>query len=403
MGGHRALVVSIAAHGAFLAAVTSWFDHREVGVPARPADETPIAIEVVPPPPEPPLQVALLDDDGPTAVAPASSPLAVAAVRGGSRGREVTSSAGAGAATEPATTDTAKPGRANPLAMRGLRHDLTPSEEALQGALEDRPIPDAVKPTGQIAPNGREGRVDDKVATFVVHGDGTVTIKDKQDIDLHWKIHLPTPSRIRRVVREGGEDLAEWYKNPYRDREVGTTQDLPRHLQATPDACQTFDDPMCDATPTKQVKRSLSGDGEVIPVFGGGFDVTSYLHRKYVGDPYAARKLKILDSTRDERAERGARFRATQLEHSAELMSRNLETLWRTTTDPAARREALFQLWDESVEGEDSAGAAGARARAMVIGWINARLPAGQPEAFSAEDIARLDARRSSKQHFAPY
>jgi hypothetical protein len=122
-----------------------------------------------------------------------------------------------------------------------------------------------------------------------------------------------------------------------------------------------------------------------------------------VGDPYASRKLKLLDDTRAERVESGGAYRAAQLERSAQLMARNLEALWRATADPAARREVLFELWDECAEGEGPAGAAGARARAMVIGWIGTHLPKGQPGAFSDEDIARLDARRSSKQHFAPY
>jgi hypothetical protein len=39
----------------------------------------------------------------------------------------------------------------------------------------------------------------------------------------------------------------------------------------------------------------------------------------------------------------------------------------------------------------------------MVIGWIRAHLPAGEPGAFSADDIAALDAHRASRQHFAPY
>jgi hypothetical protein len=406
VAGHRALIVSVLAHGALLVAVTRWFDggHGDDRA-ARGRDAEPIAIEILPPPPAPPMEVALLDGDARSAPEPAMT--AVAVSRGGGRGRAIGAAAapevGTGTGTVPGPTGIEPPGRANPLAMRGLRHDLTPSDEVLDRALQDRPLPEAVKPTGLIEPKGREGRITDKVATFVVHGDGTVSIKNKKDIDLHWMIHLPTPSRILGVVREEGEDLAAWAADPYRDREVGTTQDLPRHLQATSDACQSYADPMCDATPPKKITRSLSGDGAIIPVFGGGFDVTSYLHRKYVGDPYAARKLKILDSTRDERAARGAEFRAAQLGQSAELMSKNLDALWRTTTDPAARREALFQLWDECVEGEGPAGVAGARARAMVVGWIGTHLPRDQPGAFSTDDIARFDAKRSSAQHFAPY
>jgi hypothetical protein len=122
-----------------------------------------------------------------------------------------------------------------------------------------------------------------------------------------------------------------------------------------------------------------------------------------VGDPYQARKRALLDSTRAERAERGGAFRAEQLAKSAEIMRGNLEQLWRATSDPAARREALFQLWDECVEGDGAQGEAGTRARAQVIGWIRARLPAGGPGAFTTAEIVALDARRASTQHFCPY
>jgi hypothetical protein len=287
--------------------------------------------------------------------------------------------------------------------MRGLRHDLSISDDVLSRILKDRPLPEPVTPSGHIQPNGRESRIVDPVASYVVHGDGTVAIHDKKDIDLRWKVPLPTPGRILRGARNFGKDLTAWKEDPYRDTRVGTFQDLPRHLQAVPGSCSRVDDSMCDARPPKSVSKNMSGDGTVIPVLGGLFDITSYLHRKFVGDPYSSRKLKMLDVTRAERVESGAAYRAAQLGQSAELMARNLEALWRTTADPAARRAALFELWDECAEGEGPAGAAGERARAMVIGWIGSHLPRGQPGAFSADEIARLDARRASKQHFVPY
>jgi len=85
------------------------------------------------------------------------------------------------------------------------------------------------------------------------------------------------------------------------------------------------------------------------------------------------------------------------------MMRHNLERLWASTRDPAARRRALFELWDECGEGSGPLGEAGDRARGQVIGWIAAHLPSGSADAFTAEEIASLDARRSSKQHFAPY
>jgi hypothetical protein len=216
-------------------------------------------------------------------------------------------------------------------------------------------------------------------------------------------VPLPTPSQILRAARSYGRDLAAWREDPLRDTRVGPYQDLPRHLQATPDSCQDLGDRMCDANPRRGVSKSQSGDGTVVALFGGRLDVTSWLHRKFVGDPYTSRKLKVLDATRAERVALGAAHRAAQLERSAELMASRLEALWRATSDPALRREALFELWDECDEGEGAQGAAGARARAMVIGWIGAQLPAGGPGAYAADELARLNARRSSTRPFAPY
>jgi len=299
-----------------------------------------------------------------------------------------------------------EPGRTSPLAMRGRRHDLSLSNDTMATIAKDRPVPAPATPTGRIKPHGRESWIDDAAASFTVHGDGTVSIVDKKDIDIHWKVPIPTPGWILSAVHDLGNDLAAWKEDPYRDTRAGRWQDLPRHLQATSGSCQLVDDPMCTANDTAskpKLTRSLSGNGFIVPVLGGQSDFSSFLHRKLVGDPFASRKLKLLDATRAERVERGAAHRTEQLDRSAELMAHNLEALWRATDDPVARREALFALWDECSEGDGPAGAAGQRARAMVIGWIGAHLPNGSDGAFSADDIVRLDAQRSSNQHFSPY
>jgi hypothetical protein len=138
--------------------------------------------------------------------------------------------------------------------------------------------------------------------------------------------------------------------------------------------------------------------------FAGRMSVDDWIMRRTTGqDPYSSAKRQWLDKTRDERAAIARMHRTEDLERAPELMQQNLVAMWQRVRDPAARREALFELWDECAEGEGVAGAAGERARAMVIGWIGSHLPRGQPGAFSADEIARLDARRASKQHFAPY
>jgi len=401
--GRRALVVSILAHAVGLVAITRCDRGVHRVVPRGDEDRAAIPIEVLPlplPAPVQPMEVAMVPGEVREAAA-APTARAVASQPGSSRGAAATS-VEATSVEVPGDAGRELPGRPNPLAMRGLRHDLSLSGDVAARVLNDRPLPAPVKPSGRIRPSGADGKIDDLTASYTIHGDGTVEVHNKDDFDPQWRIHLPTLGRLRNTIHAIGDDLAAWRDDPYRDTRVGTWQDLPRHLQSTPGSCQRIDDPLCDANPQHGI--ALVDGGFILPILGGRADITGYLQRKLVGsDPYAARKMAMLDATRAERIETGAAHRAAQLGHSAESMARNLEALWRATTDPAARRQALFELWDECAEGDDPAGAAGVRARAMVIGWIGAHLPRGEPGAFSADDIAALDARRSSRQHFAPY
>jgi hypothetical protein len=66
------------------------------------------------------------------------------------------------------------------------------------------------------------------------------------------------------------------------------------------------------------------------------------------------------------------------------------------------RHEALFELWDDCAETGDSEMLYGAEhARLMVIGVIRARLRGD--DAYTPDELARLDARRTSTARFAPY
>ena len=121
-------------------------------------------------------------------------------------------------------------------------------------------------------------------------------------------------------------------------------------------------------------------------------------------DPYASRKLKLLDATRDERVQIGNRHRAQQLAMTPQIVQRNLARLWAATPDTAARKQALFELWDECVEtGDPAVVAAAAAARRLVIAFIRARLPAGSPDAFTPAELDALALARRSQAAFQPY
>ncbi len=148
-------------------------------------------------------------------------------------------------------------------------------------------------------------------------------------------------------------------------------------------------------------KRNLRA--EKIPL-KGEFDITDAMMRGKGMDPYASYKLKVLDETRDERVAIGKRYRTQQLAHSKQLVQRNLERLWASTSDIAARKRGVFELWDDCAEtGSDELVAGGTSARAHVIGFIRSKFPAGSANAFTSEELARLNRARKSKATFAPY
>jgi hypothetical protein len=255
--------------------------------------------------------------------------------------------------------------------------------------------PPAVYRSGRLesAPGGT-GVIHDPVTRVTVEADGTAHFHDAKDFDFHVRIPVPTLDGLRETGREIGNGLQAWYADPGALSRGGHATDLPEHWKAEPGQCDHWGDSMCVPEPMPPPNTIASGKA----------DLTSYLMRKlHVGDPFASRKLALLDATRPERLEQGAAFRAERLAHSAELMRRNLERLWATTADPITRRETLFALWDECAEGEGPLGEAGERARAEVIGWIGAHLPRGSPGAYSDAELAELASRRASRQQFAPY
>src|SRR5439155_16493219 len=123
--------------------------------------------------------------------------------------------------------------------------------------------------------------------TGEVNRDGTVTLHDKPSAS----IHLALPS-----AKDLGRALAGWYeaeKGTY-----GETTEMPMSKQIQLSAGTTTD-PGDEAHPEHSLKDSAKT--VIVPVLGGGIEVTDWLMRRKGIDPYASRKLKLLDATRDER------------------------------------------------------------------------------------------------------
>lgn len=134
----------------------------------------------------------------------------------------------------------------------------------------------------------------------------------------------------------------------------------------------------------------------------GRFDVTDWAMRSQGMDPYASEKLKYLDRTRDQRVAIGQEYRRAQLAQSGVSMQHNIERLWASTPDVAERKQGLFDLWDECAEsGNVELIAGGAAARTRVVQFIQVKMRGDA--AFTAADLARLNATRRSAARFAPY
>lgn len=396
-----ALSIAVGFHAALLG-VSALVDlgqrlHIEIKVP----DAAPIEVEFVAPPP--------VNAPASTAVETTMSTEGAVTHRGRAHIAASASSATTGAETASATGTTSLPGPetsgpANPyMHMRGPDLGLaSESAERIVSATQ-HDLPAETHHSGKLENvSGGEAVIHDRVTTMSVEMDGHAHFADKKDIDVKLKLPIPHID-LEGMRKDLGEMITEWYADPYAATRYGPSSELPNHLAASPGACDDWGSIWCDdpLAPGAEKRAREQGKGGGTIGAGGPADITAYLHRKYIGDPYASRKLKLLDDTRDERVERGAAFRTQQLVRSAELIDRNITRAAALTGRD--RRVALFELWDECSEGDDVEGHAGQRARAQVIGWIRAHLPKGSADAFTDDEIVELAARRTSHQPFEPY
>ncbi len=396
MKATHAIAISIAAHVAVVALALAWEPPPRELVVLLP----PVPIEIVTPtPPAERTEVTLFDYPAPEDVAPEVVAVAPPAARTPivpptTRPSETRPSApairtGATSAVEttrPGTTEplpgTSPPTRNSLLAMRGhpqpdlrLRADLHDDLDRVPRGTTPQP---EVEATGQLQPSGG-GTYHSNQGVFTVRvaRDGSVNLKDAKNL----RVSLPDPRKLPKRI---GAGVASWLE-----------QDT-----------KTPGDPEREA-----INNHRSGDrdtrpdhGGTVPIVGGGFDLSDALMRRKGQDPYASKKLKYLDSTRDERVQIGTKYKQQQLAQSPELMQKNIAFLYAHTLDPAARKQGLFELWDDCAESGDPALVEGGRAaRLLVLGVIRARFPAASDHAFSATELAMLNRTRQSKPTFAPY
>ncbi|HEX7508647.1 MAG TPA: hypothetical protein VF550_17880 [Polyangia bacterium] len=139
--------------------------------------------------------------------------------------------------------------------------------------------------------------------------------------------------------------------------------------------------------------------------WSGHFDITDAAMRLAGQDPYSAIKTKMADETREQRIcmakkAQDGRQRQALLGLSAKVK----QIAHRVDLTPLARRQLVFEIWDECTEGAgDATMDYGAMARATILAVIRESFPAGSELGYLPAELVALNQRRSSHERFAPY
>lgn len=168
-----------------------------------------------------------------------------------------------------------------------------------------------------------------------------------------------------------------------------------------------------DAAPPKAKPGGWARDGDQpptgIPLPGPG----DWAPR---GDSDASAKRDLLERTRPFRIALATRTFEARARARLDGLEAELQTIWNGPKPAAARRAALFELWDDlddrpAADADDPAAAAldevrltsVEKARDHIESFIRRVAPAGSPQAFTAAELKAFGARQQSARPFDPY
>ena len=129
-------------------------------------------------------------------------------------------------------------------------------------------------------------------------------------------------------------------------------------------------------------------------------------------------KLIFLEGTAELRHRMARTHAEERLNTRLDALNKELQTLWYHSGQPAAqRREALFQLWDDCIEAPAQQETDGSdeqelerlrqtiasKARREIIRFIRRHVAKDSEDGYTEDELARLNARRGSRERFAPY
>ena len=135
------------------------------------------------------------------------------------------------------------------------------------------------------------------------------------------------------------------------------------------------------------------------------FDVTDAVLGATGNDPYGYEKKKFMAATQGLRFAMYDRACKEQLASAVLDMRPQLETIWKNERLSASQRRLLiFQLWDQCAEnGPPDVKRTTEQIRAIIVDFIQERIPRSSQYAYSDADLASLNRSRRSSERFAPY
>lgn len=374
MGARRRIGLGLFASGLVHAAAAGaalWLAARERGEDEPEPEPDPAELERAE------IEVDIVEDPAPTAVeAGSSSEANSGTATGRARLQERTGNRRPATGRQPATDvevggetdsgserETGSPApRGTPdldprRAVEGAVPDLGPPPPRLFGGLIPRKPP---RVRSELRPDGPGGfQTDDGPFVARTDRDGKVRFEDRSSV----RFDVPAPRQMVEDMARAGE---RWAEDPRRYAED-------------------------------------SGNQSRIAL-GGQIEMTDMAMRAAGQDPYAARKMELLDRTRDERMQIATRENRERLRESLQRTWADLGRLWRGPGSAAEKRRLLFQLWDECAEsGSDEVVDTARAVRGQIIAFVRRHLPAGSRLGYSAAELARHNRSRSSKARFDPY
>ena len=131
----------------------------------------------------------------------------------------------------------------------------------------------------------------------------------------------------------------------------------------------------------------------------GSFDLSDAFMRAAGGDPYAAERMRFEEDNEELIARLESQSRRERMDAALRRIPGQLTDLWsRTSRSPERRRRQIFEMWEETDEGEQ-----GLEARRRIEAWVRERLPVDGPDAFTPDELRALNASHTHPYRFNPY